>query len=280
MVSRRAAPTAPPGYPAPSPRKSAAVFKKVRIAVLLLILINVAVGTWLARVRTTSWDRTLRVAVFPIAGDGSLATAGYLSGLSREDYRDVEAFFATEARRHGLALPIPVEVRLAPRVASCPPTPPFGGSTPEVVVWSLRMRWWAWRHGEVAGPKPHVRIFAVHHDPKLRITAPHSLGIEKGQIGVVHVFASREQAAQNQVVLAHELLHTVGASDKYDPGTNQPRFPHGYGDPSQTPLYPQRYAEIMGGRTVLSPTRAKMPADLEQAVIGPETAREIGWYRR
>lgn len=256
------------------------MFRRVRIAVLLLVLVNVAVGTWLARERSTSWERTLRVAVFPIAGDASPVTASHVDGLTRASFGAVEAFFAEEARRHGLPLPIPVEVRVGPRVASLPPAPPFGGSVPEVVAWSLRLRWWAWRNGDVAGPKPHVRMFVVYHDPKLRVTAPHSLGLQKGQIGVVHVFAAAGQAEQNQVVLAHELLHTVGASDKYDPATNRPRFPDGYGDPSQAPLHPQRYAEIMGGRVALSAMQAEMPADLRACVVGPETAREIGWYRR
>ena len=43
----------------------------------------------------------------------------------------------------------------------------------------------------------------------------------------------------NDMVIAHELLHTLGATDKYDPVNNAPRFPDGYGDPQQMPLYPQ-----------------------------------------
>ena len=31
----------------------------------------------------------------------------------------------------------------------------------------------------------------------------------------------------NNVVIAHELLHTVGATDKYDPVTDAPRIPDG-----------------------------------------------------
>jgi hypothetical protein len=79
------------------------------------------------------------------------------------------------------------------------------------------------------------------------------------------------------VVIAHELLHVFGATDKYDPATNQPLVPQGLANPQARPLYPQRKAEIMGGRIALSPTEARMPSSLRASLVGPETAREIGW---
>jgi hypothetical protein len=82
---------------------------------------------------------------------------------------------------------------------------------------------------------------------------------------------------ENDVVIAHELLHTVGASDKYLPGTDAPRFPDGYGDPNQVPLYPQRYAEIMAGRRMLSADRWQQAASLDEVLVGTATALEIRW---
>jgi hypothetical protein len=79
------------------------------------------------------------------------------------------------------------------------------------------------------------------------------------------------------VVIAHELLHTVGASDKYLPGNDAPRFPDGYGDPNQVPLYPQRFAEIMAGRLMQSADRWQQAENLDQVLIGPATALEIRW---
>jgi len=78
------------------------------------------------------------------------------------------------------------------------------------------------------------------------------------------------------VVLAHELLHTFGASDKYDRITLQPVYPHGYAEPERSPVWPQRFAEIMGGRTPIDEQHAEIPAGLADTVIGPETAKEIG----
>jgi hypothetical protein len=78
-------------------------------------------------------------------------------------------------------------------------------------------------------------------------------------------------------VIVHEFLHTLGASDKYDPATNQPIYPQGYAIPDQLPLLPQRFAEIMAGRTPVSQNMAEIPAGLNEAVIGKETAVEINW---
>jgi hypothetical protein len=79
--------------------------------------------------------------------------------------------------------------------------------------------------------------------------------------------------------MAHEMLHTLGATDKYDPANDAPRFPDGYGDPRQVPLYPQLFAELMAGRRMLSPIRWEQPDSLDEVVIGPATALEIRWPR-
>jgi hypothetical protein len=95
-------------------------------------------------------------------------------------------------------------------------------------------------------------------------------------VGIVNAFANRRQTQINNVVIAHEFLHTLGATDKYDPGSGQPLYPSGYAEPERTPLVPQRYAEIMGGRIAESESEAMMPMSLSYVVIGLETAREIG----
>ena len=81
----------------------------------------------------------------------------------------------------------------------------------------------------------------------------------------------------NDVVLAHELLHTLGATDKYDLRNDEPIFPDGYGNPLQVPLLPQRTAELMAGRRIIAPGRWEQVSDLDQVVLGPTTAAEINW---
>ena len=84
----------------------------------------------------------------------------------------------------------------------------------------MRLRWWAWRHDRYDGPRPHVRVFVQYFAPLADHALAHSLGLRGGMIVIANAFASAEQEGANNVVIAHELLHTFGATDKYDPATN------------------------------------------------------------
>jgi hypothetical protein len=256
------------------------VFRKLRILVLLVILVNAALGTWLARARTTSWETPLRVMIYPINADASQSSARHISGLSRDTFAPAETYFDSEAERYGISRKDLADIHLGNEVKALPPAPPQDGNVLQVMFWSLSLRLWAWRHAQHPGqPDPHVRIFVLFYDPARTARVAHSLGLEKGLVGVVHAFSSPHQTAQNNVVLAHELLHTVGATDKYAAGTNQPVFPEGYAEPEKVPLHPQEFAELMAGRTALSETESQMPSSLNQTVIGSRTAREIGWIQ-
>ncbi len=139
------------------------------------------------------------------------------------------------------------------------------------------MRWWAYRHGDTFGPGPQVKVYLLYFDPATSSQLAHSTALQKGLIGVVNVFASRAMAKQNNFVIAHEFLHTLGATDKYDLATTLPYFPDGYANPQLEPLLPQQFAEIMGGRIPLSQGEAEMPVGLDKVLIGEKTAREINW---
>jgi hypothetical protein len=170
-----------------------------------------------------------------------------------------------------------IEIRFGGLIDTPPPTPPHNGSALEVIAWSLKMRWWVYRNTDTVGPSPQVKMFLLYFDPAQSPRLAHSTGLQKGLIGRVNVFASRDMAKQNNVVITHEFLHTLGATDKYDPATNQPLYPDGYANPDLKPLLPQRYAEIMAGRTPLSQTEAVTPVSLDDALIGNKTAQEINW---
>jgi hypothetical protein len=253
--------------------------RTLRIAVLAYVLVMVAVLAWLAKARSTDWDDTLYMAVYPVDGDGSARTRAYLAALRKETFAPVAEFVAREAARHGVALAEPLAIELGAQ-APAPPAPPDGGNALAAIVWSLRMRFHAARveHAQDL-PAPDVRMFVVYHDPATHARLAHSLGLEKGLVGVVNAYAADDYAGSNAVVIAHELMHTLGATDKYDRATSLPRHPDGYAEPEREPLYPQRRAEIMGGRVPLSPTTAEMPDGLGQCVVGALTAAEIRWRR-
>jgi hypothetical protein len=78
--------------------------------------------------------------------------------------------------------------------------------------------------------------------------------------------------------IAHELLHTVGATDKYDPDSNEPRYPTATRSRSAIRCCRKKYAEIMAGRFSLTSTTSRsMPGILDEVMIGAKTAREINW---
>ena len=255
------------------------MFRKFRILILLLVLATVGLGAWRSNSRLTAWEHTIHVAIYPIAGDNSPATAAYVSGLNNESFTEIAQWLQQQTEKQGLAILQPVALRVSPPLADTPPLRPSQPSTLDAVLWSLKLRWWASQHDKIDGPKPHVRLFVLFHDPELNSSVPHSTGLSKGQIGVIHAYASRRQRQQNAVVIAHEMLHTLGATDKYDLMTLQPIYPQGYAEPGRTPRLPQEMAEIMGGRIPVDEQTAEIPINLADTLIGPETAREIGLLR-
>ncbi|MBS1157989.1 MAG: hypothetical protein H6R15_408 [Proteobacteria bacterium] len=255
------------------------MFKKFRILLLLLVLATVSLGAWRANSRLTAWEHTVHVAVYPVAADDTPATARFISDLNNDSFADISQWLQVQSNNYGRTVLQPVDIRLAPPVSSQPPLPPSHPSALDAALWSLKLRWWAWRHDKTSGPQPQVRLFVLFHDPELNARLPHSTGLSKGQLGLIHAFAHRLQRRQNNVVIAHELLHTFGASDKYDLATLQPIYPQGYAEPQRQPRLPQQMAEIMGGRTPIDEAHADIPGALAATLIGPETAQEIGLLR-
>jgi hypothetical protein len=254
------------------------MWRKLRISILLLILLFVALNTYFDRVYSTQWNDALRVAAFPINADGSAVTERYIRSLPTTPFEPIEAFFAEEGKHYGLRTDQPVRLTLAQPLRELPPALAPDVGRLGVMTWSLKMRYWAWR---VEGPPgSEIKLFLLYHDPQRSSVLPHSVGMQKGLFAVVHVFADRTMEGSNDVVIAHELLHAVGATDKYRFENNLPQLPDGYAEPDRTPLYPQSFAELMAGRIPVSASEAEIPESLRQVVVGPKTAAEIGWSKR
>ena len=249
----------------------------LRILILLLVLLAVVLATWQDRYRSTRWRVPLYVAIYPIAADESPVTLRYVAALDAARFKPIDRFFMREAERYRLKAGEPVKTRLRSELHDRPPQRAPSAGVLATAWWSLKLRYWAWRASGHVNEPEDIRMFVLYHDPALTPQVPHSLGLTKGLIGVVYGFATPEMDGENNVVIAHELLHTVGASDKYLPGTDAPRFPDGYGDPNQVPLYPQSFAEIMAGRRMLRADRWQQAANLDEVLIGPATALEIRW---
>jgi hypothetical protein len=259
-------------------RKKRSVLVVLRQGLLFYLLLMVALGAYLTRARSTDWNEPLTVAVYPVNGDGSDAATRYIDQLDADSFSPIVTFFARETSRYGVPIEVPVRFALGNVQAVAPPSPPASGHALGVIAWSLKLRLHTWRVARRGGvAHPDIRLFVLYHDPATNPVLNHSLGLQKGLIGVVNAYASRHERARNAVVITHEILHTLGASDKYDPATNQPLHPDGFAEPQRRPLYPQVRTEIMAGRFATSATEAQMPQSLRSVVVGALTATEIRW---
>jgi hypothetical protein len=257
------------------------MFKRLRIIVLLYVLAFVATAQFLDARRSTDWAAPLWVDIYTLDGDAQPGTRKYLDGVTADEFEPISRFLASEAHRYGIALEQPFRLRIVGAYAEPLPAPPDGAGVLDAVIYSLRMRWLAarlrWR-----APRPTADIvaFAVFHEPVDELALDRSLALSKGRIAVANLFASPSARGTNAMVLAHELLHTLGATDKYAPATNAPVYPDGYAAPEARPLLPQAKAELMAGRIPVDQQHAEIPESLRQVVIGLATSQEIGWTRR
>ncbi|HYN54324.1 MAG TPA: hypothetical protein VES38_06435 [Methylotenera sp.] len=253
------------------------MWRKLRIVILLLILATVIQQTWLEK-NDLDWKNNLYVAVYPVNADGSSKVSDYLRTLTRDDFEPIAEYFAEEAAQYKLGLRRPIEVQLGAQVNDIPPAPPIDGIL-STIIWSLKFKYFAWQNSPKVNVKPAIRLYLLYYDPTTNPKLSHSTALNKGRIGRVNLFGDSDYAKQNLVIVAHELLHTLNATDKYDLSSTLPIYPDGYAEPDKEPLYPQNFAELMGGRIPISEVKAEIPKDLKQTLIGDKTAREIGWLK-
>jgi len=244
---------------------------------LLLILLLLLANLWFSRNNEVWWQEPVQLAIYPINADGDAVTQAWIDQLRVEHFREIERFFAREAKRYRLPLEQPIRVQLAPQVDSTPPQVPEQPSILDAIWWSAKMQLWVWWHDPLPGDQVDARVFINYHRPHSGMDMRHSLGLQRGLIGLVNGYAGVDDLGRNNLIAAHEFLHTLGASDKYDAETTEPLWPDGYADPTRMPLYPQTRAEIMAGRVQVSPGWVLLPPSLDHAVIGAATAIEINW---
>lgn len=252
------------------------MWKKIRVLFLLIILVIVGVNTW--RDYHPNWDRPIIVNLHPVNADGLASTQKYIEQLSDRDLSSAQDYIQKMSARYRTQ-PVSVYFKLGRELKQLPPKVPENASVLDTIVWSLKFRFYAWKQHKSQDGSPSVTLFLNYYDPNSVKQLKHSTALENGRIGSIHLFASKNQSEQNRVILVHELLHALGATDKYDLVTGLPKYPLGYAYPDQNPLYPQAKAELMAGHIPISQDQSRMPDFLDQTLIGETTATELGWKK-
>jgi len=250
----------------------------MRVVLLLSILFVILLSTWMTENRMAAWERPILVTIYPVMADDEAATERYVQRLEQETFAEINAFFEREAGPYGFRVTPAFRFQMARPVADRPPAVPDQGDPLGIAWWSLKMRWWSmlkkWDDGLTS---PDIQMFVLYHTLNGSNELGISVGMRKGRYGLVKAYAQKSLEDTNNIVFTHELLHVLGATDKYVLSTGEPIFPEGYAWPDQRPLFPQTQAEIMGGRTALSSYSSVMPDSLEECRIGRVTAEEIGF---
>lgn len=256
-------------------------FFRIRVAVLLLTLLLVviyAVSSALLRLSRTDWTRTLSVAVVVVA-DGPLDPAAVAALQAR--VRALETVLADEERRYLPAGPKPFVITVLGPVAA-PSPPPELASDSSLDLLAYTWRRWRWVRAVDAAAATSAgawdsRIYVVARPPSLdRERFVEGASEQGGRVGIVEVELDVDTVDWALFATAHELLHTLGATDKYD-AAGHAQVPNGLAEPALTPRYPQRFAEVMTRGRATAPTVDAAPESLAELRVGGWTAAEIGW---
>jgi hypothetical protein len=258
-------------------------FFHLRVTFLLGVLVIVVL--WAMRDATrrkarADWAKTLTVAIVVLR-------AGTVDPSLTEKLRDrmtaLEQRLTDEYRRHGGAARVPFRLELYGPVdiTSGPPRQPQEG-----IVDLMRYTFDLWRYvrsvnrrADLSASTVDSSIYVVTRPARAgRLSMVEGTSVEGGKIGIVEVDLDDDMADFALFVAAHELLHTLGATDKYD-AHGRAAVPTGLAEPERVPLYPQRFAEVMARNVPLGPTTERAPSTLDELRVGEATAREIGWLK-
>ncbi|HSO30945.1 MAG TPA: hypothetical protein VLT33_00475 [Labilithrix sp.] len=257
----------------------------MRVGILLTVLFVVvlwAVKDVRSRRARNAWDHTLDVSVTLVriepVDDAAI-------GALRARLPLLEDRLAAELHRYRPGAPRPFRFHLAGPVDGLPPpAAPASDGPVDLASYSLALSRYLSDVDGRAGLEARFydsRIYLALRKPRLALrTLVEGRSEHGGRVGVVEMELDdgAEAAHLPLIVVAHELLHTLGATDKYD-AAGRTAIPVGLAEPERVPLYPQRFAEIMARNRPVSPTEEKVPGSFEEIAVGSATAGEIGWLR-
>jgi len=256
-------------------------FRQIRIAALLALLVTVVLFAYTdvrSRSRRNEWTAPLHVALV-LLEEAPVDPLAVQKLRARTTALETQ-LQAEEARYRPAPLaPIRFEIFGPAHVSRQPPAPEGPG------LWDLIRYTWELRR-YVHAIDEAMGIDSGQFDSRVYTTIRPPVGTEPthvegrsengGRIAQVHVELDGDMADLALIVMTHELLHTLGATDKYD-ASGRTLVPDGLADPTRQPLFPQDRVEVMARNRPTAPGVEVVPTTLPELGVGPLTAREIGW---
>jgi hypothetical protein len=261
------------------PTRTSRKWFAIRVSLLLAVLVVVALYAWrdIARRKARNeWKRTLDVAIV-LVRDGAVSEPAL--GAIRSETRALEAALEREYARYrrdsfrpfAFVAFGPVDLQ-----KPVPASPNDGLVAAASYAWQLsRFTSDIDARAKVPSRGFDARIYLVVRPPTQRgfVEGASQHG---GHVGVALAELDESTVGLTAFVAAHELFHTLGATDRYGPD-GRTSIPDGLAEPDKQPLYPQRYAELMARNRPLDAEREVPPASLDELRIGAKTANEVGW---
>jgi len=257
--------------------EKSSTFRTIRIAVLLTVLIFV-IGLAYSHHRRVeerrSWQRTLHVGVWLAQAQDGVDPNTILE--LRDSVVDLELALNREFERYGGSIQPFRFHAFGPVLAPTPPTLDDDSFQARVqFTWELRTYTKAVRLG-VAQVPTDIDIYVSLRPPSGKQRHFEGIAALNSTIGLVEVELEADMIPVVLMTVAHELFHTLGATDKYD-SNGETRIPDGLGDPDQEPLFPQAGMDVMGRDVVLGPGQPRLLRNLSELRVNRFTAAEIGW---
>lgn len=257
-------------------------FFQARLAVLLTILGGVLLwaGTdYHQRRARTTWQRPLRVALILVERERiEPSTIDLITSRARE----LERRLADEYRRHDGRDFTPFSLLVSAPISVERPPPAQGNDGALGLLTDTVARWLWTRAVDARGgidPSAYdARIYLVMKPARGGLAFVEGESELGGRVGIAQADIAPDMIDFSLFVAAHELMHTLGASDKYD-ADGRALYPAGFAEPARAPLFPQPGAELMARNRPLSASCELPPSTLDELFVGDVTARELGWRR-
>jgi hypothetical protein len=251
----------------------------VRVSLLLAVLAIVLLYAWrdvARRKERTEWNRTVDVAVV-VVRDGAVDPSA-LSAL-RSQTSALEDALAAQSSRYRASPRRPFSfVAFGPVDLRTPiPVPPGDGFV-SAAKYAYNLHSFSADIDERAGVPSRgfdARIYLVVRTPSARgfVEGQSEHG---GRVGIAQAELDESTVDLALFVAAHELFHTLGATDRYG-ADGRTVFPEGLAEPERAPLLPQRYVELMARNRPIDAEHEVPPQSLAELSVGAKTASEIGW---